>query len=191
VLKSDGYGGASARAIAQRAGCTQALIFYHFGTVADLLLAALDEVSALRQVRYRDLVAAVDSPADLLEAAASIFREDLDAGYVAVLVAMIAGASSTPELGPQVAERIEPWKQFAAEVIARAFGGGALASVVPADEAAHAVVALYLGLEMLAALDGDRGSAVAVFERATSIASLLGLVRPLAAKRPGRKEQPR
>ena len=45
-LRFDGFAGASARAIATRAGLNPGLIFYHFGSVADLLLAALAEVSA-------------------------------------------------------------------------------------------------------------------------------------------------
>jgi len=40
TLKTEGFAGASARAIAARAGCNQALIFYHFGSVVTLLLAA-------------------------------------------------------------------------------------------------------------------------------------------------------
>ena len=46
TLRAEGFAGASARAIAGRAGCNQALIFYHFGSVVTLLLAALDEVSS-------------------------------------------------------------------------------------------------------------------------------------------------
>ena len=38
-LRFDGFAGASARAIATRAGVNPGLIFYHFGSVADLLLA--------------------------------------------------------------------------------------------------------------------------------------------------------
>ena len=48
TLKDVGYAGASARAIAERAGSNQGLVFYHFGSVANLLLAALDAVSADR-----------------------------------------------------------------------------------------------------------------------------------------------
>ena len=48
VLRESGFASASARRIAQRAGCNQALVFYHFGTVNDLLVAALEEVSARR-----------------------------------------------------------------------------------------------------------------------------------------------
>src|SRR6202161_2979627 len=56
TLKTEGYAGASARAIAQRAGSTQGLIFYHFGSVTNLLLAALDAVSAERLLRYGEAV---------------------------------------------------------------------------------------------------------------------------------------
>ena len=172
VLKSEGYGGASARAIADKAGCNQALIFYHFGTVVDLLLAALDQVSTVRWKRYSEALTQVHSATELADAAAEIFAEDLDTGHVAVLVEMIAGTSSTPGLGDKVAARIEPWKKFAADAVANALGNSGLASLLPPDEAAHAIVALYLGLEMLAHLDGDRGPAMALFERAKSSAAL-------------------
>jgi hypothetical protein len=45
---------------------------------------------------------------------------------------------------------------------------------VPAEEAAYGVVALYLGLEMLSHLDGDRANALALFERAKQLATLFG-----------------
>src|SRR5665213_162234 len=112
TLKEEGYGGASARAIAERAGSNQGLIFYHFGSVTNLLLAALDAVSAERLEHYSAAVADVGSPGELLDVATAIFRQDLDAGYVTVLVEMMAGASSTPGLGPAVAARIGPWTEF-------------------------------------------------------------------------------
>src|ERR1700722_5881283 len=109
TLKEDGYAGASARAIAERAGANQGLIFYHFGSVANLLLAALDAVSAERLARYGAGGDRAQSLPDLVEAATAIFREDLDAGYVTVLAEMIAGASATPGLGAEVAMRIQSW----------------------------------------------------------------------------------
>jgi len=51
TLIEEGYAGTSARAIAGRAGLNPALIFYHFGGVDDLLLAALDRSSAERLER--------------------------------------------------------------------------------------------------------------------------------------------
>ena len=44
---------------------------------------------------------------------------------------------------------------------------------MPADEVAFAVVALYLGMEMLTQLDGDRAPADALFARAEDLVRLL------------------
>ncbi len=173
ILKDHGFVGASARVIADRAGVNQGLVFYHFGSVTNLLLAALDAVSADRMARYGEAVAQVTSPAELVDVASSIFREDLDAGYVSVLVAMISGASSTQGLGAEVARRIEPWIGFAQAAIEGALEGSPLRSAVPADDLAFGIVALYLGMELLTHLDGVRAPADALFDRAASLVGLL------------------
>ncbi len=180
ALKSDGYGGASARSIAQRAELNQGLIFYHFGSVANLLLAALDAVSEERLQLYDAEVTGVTSPTRLVDAAEEIFRNDLDTGHIAVLVEMIAGASSTPGLGPEVAARIQPWRAFAEATIEASLGTSPLAGLLPAGEMAHAVVALYLGLEMLSQLDGDVQPALDLFARAKQLASLVQALTPTA-----------
>jgi AcrR family transcriptional regulator len=181
ALKEEGFGGASARAIARRAGVNQGLVFYHFGSVANLLLAALDEVSETRRARYQAAVDDAVGLGGLLDAAVAVFEEDLDAGHMAVLAEMIGGASSTPGLGPEVAARLAPWRAFAAEALGRAFDGSPVAELVEPDVVAHAIVALYLGLEMLAHLDGDRDPALALFDRARRVAGLLGLLGPPGA----------
>jgi AcrR family transcriptional regulator len=173
TLKQKGYAGASARAIAEVAGSNQALIFYHFGSVANLLLAALDAVSADRLRHYGEALESVGSVGELVDAAAGIFETDLDAGYLTVLAELIAGASSSPGLGAEVAARIAPWRSFAQAAVERSFGGSLLGEALPAPEVAHAIVALYLGLEMLTHLDGDRGPARHLFARAGQLAPLL------------------
>lgn len=172
TLKDRGFAGASARVIADRAGVNQGLIFYHFESVVGLLLAALDAVSATRLARYGEAVSEVTSSTELVGVASSIFREDLDAGHVAVLVAMIAGASSTPGLGEEVARRIVPWIGFARDAITGVLDDSSLSSIVPPDELAFAIAALYLGMEMLTQLDGDRSRADALFARADMVAGL-------------------
>ncbi len=174
TLKEHGYAGASARVIADRAGVNQGLIFYHFDSVTGLLLAALDSVSATRQARYSTAVAGATSPAGLVDVASSIYREDLDAGHAAVLVAMIAGSATTPGLGEEVAKRIATWTDFAREAVGGVLEDSPLGSLVPPESVGFAVVALYLGMEMLTHLDGNRAPATALFDQALQLANLLG-----------------
>jgi hypothetical protein len=49
------------------------------------------------------------------------------------------------------------------------------ALLLPAEELAHGVVAGFLGLELLASLDGDRAAALTLFDRARLIAGLLDM----------------
>ncbi|MGH9008051.1 MAG: TetR/AcrR family transcriptional regulator [Acidimicrobiales bacterium] len=172
ALRAEGFFGASAREIARRAGCNQGLVFYHFGSVGNLLLAALDEVSAARLGRYTSAVEAANGIHALIDVAESVFKEDLEAGHIAVLAEMVAGASSTPGLGHEVAARIAPWRDFAAHALQNALGSTVLPEMVPTEEVAHAIVALYLGLEMLAHLDGDRSPALRLFDQARQLAAL-------------------
>jgi AcrR family transcriptional regulator len=173
ALRDVGYAGASAREIARRAGCNQGLVFYYFGSVPNLLLAALDEVSETRRLRYQEAVDRASGLAGLVDTAQAVFEEDLDAGHIAVLAEMIAGATSTPGLAPEVAARIAPWRTFAADAVGGVLDGTPLPALVEPDLLAHAVVALYLGLEMLAHLDGDRAPALSLFDRARQLTGLL------------------
>ena len=57
------------------------------------------------------------------------------------------------------------------------------AALVPAGDAAHAVVALYLGLEMLSHLDGDRAAALRLFDQASRLVALFGTTAPSSPAR--------
>jgi len=172
-LREVGFAGASARAIAHRAGSTQSQVFYHFGSVVDLLLAALDEVSARRLKAYQPLVETATSPNELLQTARTVILSDLDSGDLKVLVEMVAGAQTVPGLGAQVAQRLGPWYAFAEAAVNKAGAGLPFRSVLPVGDIAHAIVAGVLGLELLASLGGDRTRAKALLDHATGIALLM------------------
>jgi AcrR family transcriptional regulator len=189
TLKQNGYGGASARAIAERAGSNQGLVFYHFGSVAGLLLAALDAVSADRLDRYDAAVDEIGNLTDLVDVARTIYGEDLDSGSVTVLAEMIAGASSSPGLGPEVVARIAPWVEFAERAVENTLGRSPIAAILPIPDIAYGIVALYLGLEMLSHLDGDRERALALFSHASRLAELFQALNGPAPKGAPTKEE--
>lgn len=174
TLKRDGFAGTSARAIAREGDFNQALIFYHFGSVNDLLLAALDASSRERIARYGDAFGEVASLPELVAVAAELFREDLAGGHVTVLAEMIAGSSASPELGPEIVARMEQFRALAEESVGSAARETPLGGLVPPGESAYAILALYLGMELLTHLEGDTSRAEALFARAGELAAVLG-----------------
>ncbi|MDQ6777748.1 MAG: TetR family transcriptional regulator, partial [Actinomycetota bacterium] len=102
TLKTRGFAGSSAREIASAGGFNQALIFYHFGSVKNLLVAALDVVSARRMRAYGPAFEQARTASELARLAREIYAEDLENGYVTVLGEMVAGGVSNPELGGAV-----------------------------------------------------------------------------------------
>lgn len=173
TLTAEGFAGTSARAIARTGGFNQALIFYHFGTLTDLLLAALDRTSTERMARYRSMVAEAHSISDLVGIASRIYQEDLEAGHITVLSEMIAGSLSRPDLGPEVISAMEPWIDFAEEMVRKVLDGTPFASLFPPPTVAFAVVALYLGVDLLDHLDGDHSRAEEMFQTAEKISDIL------------------
>lgn len=176
ALGEVGFAAASAREIAARAGCNQALIFYHFGSVTDLMLAALDDISTRRMAAYRDLIDGSGTLVELIDSAQAIFTEDLDAGHVSVLAELITASRSTPGLGEQVAARLAPWREVTQAAVRRGLASSPIEVLLPVPEIAHAVMAGILGLEMLAHVDGDRSAALAMFGRARFLAGLLNVL---------------
>src|SRR5262249_893285 len=61
ALVEDGIAHLSARSVAARAGVNQALVFYHFGTVSELVEAAARSMSEESIGHYRERFAGVDS----------------------------------------------------------------------------------------------------------------------------------
>src|SRR6478672_6773131 len=104
VLTGEGFAGASARTVAAAAGVNQALVFYHFGSVDDLLAQACREATAERVAHYRDRLAAVGSLRELLDLGRILHAEERAQGNVAVLAQLLAGAQTDDRLAGPTAE---------------------------------------------------------------------------------------
>lgn len=191
TLKEEGFAGTSARAIARRGNFNQALIFYHFGTLNDLLLACLDRTSAERMARYRDAVRRPGSIEERIQLAAELYREDLQTGHITVISELIAGSLSRPDLGPEVVARMEPWVELVEEVLSYLLAESALAGIIQPRPLAFGIIALYLGVDLLSHLDDDHSRAEALFETAGRLVPLLAPVMGGFAARDPRHGDPR
>ncbi|MGW1372989.1 TetR/AcrR family transcriptional regulator [Streptomyces sp. NPDC002446] len=170
VLKSQGYAGTSARTIAKEAGVNSALVFYHFGGVDQLLLAALDRSSAERMAQHSATVAEVRTLEELADAATRIYRDDLDGGHITLFSELVAAAVAKPELREPVSQRAEPWLAFIEATLDRVLGGTPLARLTPPRDLANAAITFYLGVNLFTVLDADRSRTDSVFAMARRLA---------------------
>jgi AcrR family transcriptional regulator len=184
ILKSKGFKGSSARVIADAGGFNSALIFYYFGSLNGLLLAALDHSSEQRMARYRQVVTDADSLEDLLSVAARIYREDVEGGHITVFSELVGASLSHPELAPEIVARAEPWLNFVEEMITRVIKDSPLKELVPAREVAYAVIAFYMGVNLLTHLDEDRSRIDRLLDLSRQLAPFVASILP--TQKPGR-----
>ena len=168
TLRDEGFAGATSRAIARRGGFNQALIFYHFGSLENLRLAAVRQMSEERLARYTEAVSALPTLEALVPTMVDLWEEDKAAGHVQVVAQLIAGSANRPELAGAVVGLMEPWVALAETTLARVLPSG-----LPLPELAFATVVFYLGLNLITHLDPDDTRIDSLFARGRSWAPLL------------------
>ena len=172
ALRTEGFAGATSRVIARIGGFNQALIFYHYGSLENALLAALDVTSEARMTRYRDSLDRARTLEELVQVARTIYREDTASGHVAVVSQLVAGSLARPELARGVLERTEPWVDFCEDAIRKVVAGSPLADELPVRELAYGLVSYYLGANLLTHLGGAEPTE-ALFNRLEALAPAL------------------
>jgi AcrR family transcriptional regulator len=155
ALRADGIAGVSARSIARHGEFNQALIFYHFGSVEGLLVAVARSESERRSALYAEALREVGSLSELVAVARRLHDEEFQAGTVAALTQMLAGAVGSEDLSRGIREALDPWTSLVGETIARLLGDTPYAELLPAADLTAAVAALFLGIELLTGIDPD------------------------------------
>jgi AcrR family transcriptional regulator len=181
TLKTKGFAGASARVIAQEGGFNQALIFYHFGSVRNVLLAVLDLISERRMDEYGPAFERAGGPRALATLARTIRADDLERGYVTVLGEMVSGGVADAELGAEVAARIEPWIAIVERKIEQLLRGSPVLLPASPRDLAFGLVALYFGVDMLSHMQADQSRAESLLDLGSRLA---GLAEPFLRSRP-------
>src|SRR5262249_12069726 len=102
VLLDVGYAKLSTRGIAEAAGVPLSQIHYHFGSKQNLMLAVLDMENQARLTRQAAMYQSNLPLWKQWQQACDFFDEDLESGYVRVLMEMTAAGWSDREIAGAV-----------------------------------------------------------------------------------------
>jgi AcrR family transcriptional regulator len=183
ALARDGLSGVSARAIACRAGVNQALVFYHFGSVSDLLEAAVRRSVDLAVASYRDRFADVGSLGELLALGRDLHRMERRRGNVAQMAQVMSGAQRDPILAKAGRYAMQRWTSEIEAVLARLLPGSVVEGLVDPRGLARAVAGGYIGLELCARVDrAGAESALDTLDAMGAVLAALDDLGPMATR---------
>ncbi|CAM5259595.1 TetR family transcriptional regulator [Streptomyces xanthochromogenes] len=153
TVVEQGIAKTSARSIATTAGVNQGLIFYHFGSVDELLAAACVHGAEQRVSRYRERLSALNSLTELLDFARAMHAEERAAGQVAVLGHLLAAGQTSAVLAAATADGLALWIEELETVLTRLLDATPLASFTDPAGLARAAAASFVGIELYEGVD--------------------------------------
>lgn len=183
TLRTQGIAGISARTIAATAEVNQALVFYHFGSVDQLLAAACTSATARRVDVFRERFAEVESLRELLAVGRELHAEERTAGNVTVLAQLLAGAQRDPKLASATAAALDLWAEELERVIGRVLRRTPLAEVTDVPGLARAVAAAFIGIELYEGADPQAaGAALDALDHLGAVLEAVDDLGPVATR---------
>jgi AcrR family transcriptional regulator len=192
ALAEVGFSGTSARAVAERAGIAPGGVFYHFGSMDDLLVEVFTTCLDRRIARLK---AAVDVPDPRLPTAfTDAVRAEMTHIESRALLELTVGAIDSPVLAVRVREGLDASFRFTRQVVEQMLGDSPLAGLLPLDLVAQVATSAFFGLAVMELigtdvdLDGmtDLVNTLLTFARGeVDLAALLGAAATAPARKPG------
>ncbi|WP_328750598.1 TetR/AcrR family transcriptional regulator [Streptomyces sp. NBC_00285] len=183
TLTEQGIAKTSARTVAATAGVNQALVFYHFGSVDELLAAACRYGAERSVARYRDRFAAVSSLSELLVVGRRVHEEERAGGHVALLGQLLAGAQTHATLGPATAAGLELWIAEIEKTLVRVLAATPFGEFADPAGLARAVAASFVGIELYEGVDAaGAGAALDALEQLGVLVAALEDLGPVAQR---------
>lgn len=183
VLRTEGITRVSARVVAARADLNQALIFYHFGTLPQLIDAAAKHAADASADHYREILRDVDTWSALLQAVRRLRTAEQAAGNVALMAQLMAGGQHDAALAAVAGYGMDRWVAEMETVLHRVLRGSVLADVADARGLARIVCAGFIGLDLYDGVDPDGGgTAVDALTRVAALADAVDALEPDARR---------
>jgi AcrR family transcriptional regulator len=120
ALLEVGYARLSTRRIAEAAGVPLSQLHYHFGSKQKLMLALLETENEQRLARQTAMYESGLPLWKQWQQACDFFEDDLESGYVRVLMEMTAAGWSNHEIADAVRAEVGGWFDLLADVAQRA-----------------------------------------------------------------------
>ncbi|WP_392674878.1 TetR/AcrR family transcriptional regulator [Streptomyces sp. LN785] len=183
MITEQGIARVSARSIAAAAGVNQALVFYHFKSVDELLSAACRHGAEQRVAVYRERLNRVRNLGELLELGRELHATERADGNVAVLAQLLAGAQTQPRLAPATAAGLALWIDEIEGALARVLADTPLAEFVDVPGLARATAAAFIGLELYEGVDANGAErALDALEQLSALVTVLEELGPVARR---------
>jgi AcrR family transcriptional regulator len=183
TLRDKGIAGISARTIAAATGVNQGLIFYHFGSVDELIIEACRSSTAARMQPYRERFADATSLRELLSIGRELHEVEQAAGNVTVLAQVLAGAQQSKSFAEAGRDALQLWIAEIELVLNRLLRASPIESVVDKPGLARGVAAAFIGIELYDGVDPEgAASALAALEQLAVLTEVLDDLGPVARR---------
>ncbi|MGW0770986.1 TetR/AcrR family transcriptional regulator [Streptomyces sp. NPDC002676] len=183
TLSEQGIAKSSARTVAAAAGVNQALVFYHFGSVDELLAAACRYGAEKTVAQYRPRLAAVATFSELLAVGREIHARERAGGNMALLGQLLAGVPTHAALGPATVAGLDLWIAEIEQVLTRVLTATPFGAFTDPAGLARAVAASFVGIELYEGVD-ERGAHAALdtLEQLGELVTALDELGPVAQR---------
>ncbi|MFB9930314.1 TetR/AcrR family transcriptional regulator [Amycolatopsis halotolerans] len=183
TIRTHGLGGTTARSIAATAGVNQALVFYHFGTVHDLLRAACLAATQARVAPFAERLGQVTDLRQLLALGRALHADERARGNVTVLAQMLAGAQADPELAEATATALQLWITPIEDALTRLLADSPVAEAIDTVGLARAMSAGFVGLELYEGVDPEGSqTALDALDRLAVLIEVVDDLGPIALR---------
>lgn len=176
VFGNKGIDGATVRAIADHAGVNQSLIFYHFGSVPELIIAAVEQMSNARFVVYKEELLKAKTVQDLIEILFEVFEEDKAGTCYPVLNQFIAASQNDEMMAAKAEPIFSKWLELAKESMTNVMGDVTLPNDMTLDDIAFGVISLFLGIQLMNSVNGYETKVDSLLNHARQATPMINMV---------------
>lgn len=153
VLARQGFSSTSARAVAEQAGVAPGGVFYHFGSMDDLL-AEVFTTCIDRRIARLGAAVAVPGP-ELADSLTQAVRDEFAHIESRAMLELTVGAIDSPGLAGRVREGLDRSIGFTRQIVDLLLADSPLAQALPRDLIAQVAASAFFGLAVMDMVGAD------------------------------------